>query len=1289
MTYQASGNEFRVNSGLPGAQVTPAVASLAGGGFVALWTSNTGGGDDVRGRIYDASGVQAGPEFTINATTAGNQGAASVSALPDGGFVVAWCGPDSDQNGIYAQRFNAAGTPVGAELGVNTTTAGIQADVSVSARPDGGFVVSWTTYNAANARLSTQAARFDSANNRLGAEMQITAPVQIPTLEHDSAVLASGDMVVGYNDGIGGLFIARYTISGTNGGNAALAGRSQINDPANSLGMPGDLSLVALEGGGFAAVWMHYTNSGGFVGTNGIFARLFDSAGNATSGVLTVAGSGHPAMVSNLTLSALDDGGFAVGWTEYVDPSNPALDTESVVQTFDASGASTSAVLQVNSTTAGVQLAPALAGLSDGGFVAIFEDRGTDPFNQMSGEIRAQIFREAASIEGTAGDDTLTGTSGSDTIAAGAGNDTVELSAGADTVNGGSGNDRLQGYATDLALPSGAHSYTLIATRFSDLSGTIDTQFTGIEQIFFAERTGANIVFDASALAGASLHLETGAGTHQLTGSAGADSFLLEGGHVTLDAGGGTDSVTLRFDYGWAPMAVSQLGGVVIFTQSGVEQYRVSNAEQIRVSAVGPLNIDASATDLALDFIGSNGNSHVIGSSAGNRFLGSWSGNGDVFTGGGGADTYLFDHLSSFGGTTITDLDVDDSIDLRAQYGSAISFIGSTGFTGVAGEVRYRAQGTQTLMEADSDGDGDADYTLLISNGAFILAEGPNAGVLRIVGQLPAGHDGPNHLIGTEDADILDSGAGNDLVEGLGGDDRISGGTGDDEIHGGAGIDAVHGADGADEIHGDAGADQLYGDEGDDTIDGGGDADTIEGGAGNDLIEGDTGNDSLHGNAGDDELRGGEGNDRLSGDTGHDLLIGGIGSDEYFVNDSAVEVRENDAEGYDTLYLSVSYVLAAGQSIESVNMTLRPIYEPNTRAIDFTGNEFNQTVAGSEGANVIHGGGGSDTIRGYGGDDTLFGDAGFDALLGGYGRDALYGGDNDDNLDGSFDDDRLNGGAGNDLLEGGAGNDIADYSDAAAGVKVDLAIVGAQDTGGSGSDTLRNVENLAGSAFSDGLVGNMAANRIDGNDGQDWLDGGGGNDIETGGEGHDSLWGGDGDDLLDGGAGDDTIFGGAGIDTVSYTAATAGIEIDLSWLEEQLTRGAGVDTLVSIENVIGSFFDDVLAGNADANVLSGGGGNDRFVFAGTGARDTIADFTSGDVIDLSAIDANGAAAGDAAFAFIGATGFGGVAGQLRATGSGTSWLVEADLNGDGVADFSIAVTTTIPVSGLAASDFLV
>jgi Ca2+-binding RTX toxin-like protein len=124
----------------------------------------------------------------------------------------------------------------------------------------------------------------------------------------------------------------------------------------------------------------------------------------------------------------------------------------------------------------------------------------------------------------------------------------------------------------------------------------------------------------------------------------------------------------------------------------------------------------------------------------------------------------------------------------------------------------------------------------------------------------------------------------------------------------------------------------------------------------------------------------------------------------------------------------------------------------------------------------------------------------------------------------------------------------------------------------------------------------------------------------------------------------------------------------------QIFGGANGDTITGSQN------GDVIQGNAGADILTGGGGADSFRYklvtdSSASATDHILDFTSGtDKIDLSRIDANTGLAGDQAFTWIGSGAFTGVAGQLRVFQSGTDWLVQGDVNGDGVADLVIQVS---------------
>ena len=91
--------------------------------------------------------------------------------------------------------------------------------------------------------------------------------------------------------------------------------------------------------------------------------------------------------------------------------------------------------------------------------------------------------------------------------------------------------------------------------------------------------------------------------------------------------------------------------------------------------------------------------------------------------------------------------------------------------------------------------------------------------------------------------------------------------------------------------------------------------------------------------------------------------------------------------------------------------------------------------------------------------------------------------------------------------------------------------------------------------------------------------------------GNDRLYGGDGNDELRGGFGDDLLVGGAGVDTASYRNASAGVSVRLDGLPVD-TWQVGVDTLIQMENLIGSAYDDLLVGSGAANTINGRGGAD-------------------------------------------------------------------------------------------------
>ncbi|MDQ3124245.1 MAG: hypothetical protein M3Q74_01385 [Pseudomonadota bacterium] len=145
---------------------------------------------------------------------------------------------------------------------------------------------------------------------------------------------------------------------------------------------------------------------------------------------------------------------------------------------------------------------------------------------------------------------------------------------------------------------------------------------------------------------------------------------------------------------------------------------------------------------------------------------------------------------------------------------------------------------------------------------------------------------------------------------------------------------------------------------------------------------------------------------------------------------------------------------------------------------------------------------------------------------------------------------------------------------------------------------------IIGDAGNNTLTGSAEGDFIEGLGGNDTLHGLGDADRLTGGEGDDILRGGDGDDFLHGGLGADTLDGGSGVDTASYHAATTGVRVDLNVQGVAQNTGEGLDLLISIENLEGSAFNDVLTGDGAANVIYENAGGDD-VLAGGGGDDEI------------------------------------------------------------------------------------
>jgi hypothetical protein len=193
------GGELVVNTTSEGWQMYGAVAMDADGDSVVAWSGN-GPGDDrgVFARRYDAAGTPQGGEVRVNATTSGGQGVPSVAMDALGNFVVAWSGSGpGDDSGIFAQRFDAAGAPEGGEIRVNTTTANVQWFPSVAMDADGDFVVAWYG-DSPDDDTDIFVQRFDAAGTALGGEVRVNATTAGSQTGPSVAMDSDGDFVVSW-----------------------------------------------------------------------------------------------------------------------------------------------------------------------------------------------------------------------------------------------------------------------------------------------------------------------------------------------------------------------------------------------------------------------------------------------------------------------------------------------------------------------------------------------------------------------------------------------------------------------------------------------------------------------------------------------------------------------------------------------------------------------------------------------------------------------------------------------------------------------------------------------------------------------------------------------------------------------------------------------------------------------------------------------------------------------------------------------------------------------------------
>ena len=363
---------------------------------------------------------------------------------------------------------------------------------------------------------------------------------------------------------------------------------------------------------------------------------------------------------------------------------------------------------------------------------------------------------------------------------------------------------------------------------------------------------------------------------------------------------------------------------------------------------------------------------------------------------------------------------------------------------------------------------------------------------------------------------------------------------------------------------------------------------TIEnaiGGSGNDTLVGNTAANALTGGAGNDILTGGAGNDTLNGGSGVDIAVFSGNRSNYTITYANGVYTVTGTDGVDTLTdierLQFADITINAPVVVSLASATWSTNEGNSGTTNLTITvTLDRAYATNQAVNYAVTGSGSYAVNG----------ADFVGSVLPSGTITFTAGSTSQVITIPIS---------ADVLSEQDETFTLSLSSPSSGLLLGLSI---------GTGTIINDDSILLTDNNDTWTGTSADENVFGLGGNDTLNAGAGNDILTGGAGNDTLNGGDGDDILIGGIGNDIMTGGAGIDTASYADASGGVNVSLLVTKAQLISGLGSDTISQVENLIGSSFNDVLTGNALANSISGGAGNDVIVLSAT------AHFASGEII---------------------------------------------------------------------------
>ncbi len=876
---------------------------------------------------------------------------------------------------------------------------------------------------------------------------------------------------------------------------------------------------------------------------------------------------------------------------------------------------------------------------------SLFGHLGNDTLIGSSALVSTRTTSGANYIDGYGGNDIINGGGGNDTLIGGTGNDTITGGTNNDSVDGGVGNDIVStGQGADTVYGGAGNDSINTGVNTNSNNDTLDYDWVdagdGNNTVYTL--AGKDTVYSGIG----NSHINTA--TSHTSGFFDEDFVSVAGGDNTILTGAASDTVYggSGNDYINATDAFENVGN-----NTGKDYIEAGAGNNTVNTGVGNDTVIAGSGDDSID-AGDNSDSVIAG--GGNDIIvqkNEASAQSDTIDGGSGIDTVDFsgqDHAIAIdtlsGGVTLSlvDITADD-----ATIGNVEVFLMSSlgdVFRGALGtsESVYMNAGNDSVIANGSttnpdyyDGGVGIDTINMSASGGNLFIDMPNGVTSVVSGATGTASDA---IVNFE---YIIGGSGNDTVIGTTGNDTLVMGTGNDSYAPGLGNDTIYEnpGEGMDTLDYSAvgGAVTVAAFIGVGSTDG---SFTVAGAAGNDMIDNLTGS-----NIGQimEVFKLTEYNDRFVGTGYAETVLAGSGDDTIQTGslDGATQSFNDSIDGgagndwldytYTAQYVTVDMV--NGNAV--VNSSPSEASTGTFAAIDRFVNIENirtgavaDSIVGNSVANIIDAGNGNNTVNGGDGNNTI---------LAGTGNDIIVAGINDD---------IINAGNGTNTISSGAGND-----------SINLVVGADTINAGSGIDTVDYSTSLFARAFTASGVnilvtgdGNTDSILMDGSNNVEVFNMTSLNDVFNGTAYAETIYAGAGNDTIKGSTGAATdsnyIDGQAGIDWVNYSAASSGLDITMGTaVPTTVVVGSAVDTLVNVENITATNFNDTITAATTGSLMQGLNGNDLY-FAGAGNDTILEENGSGvDTINYSSTTGNlvvnaygGVGSADGAYTITGASG---------------------------------------------------